>query len=124
MVENQTGKFTCRGFSRKTVKKFHNLLYKQNLIQEDITVDLLKFADYFMIHTLYSFCSEHFKNRVSDANLIELIKIGSLKNDDGLLEGCANYFRKTDDREFFKSEDWKNFMAENSECMLKIVKAM
>ena len=123
MVECETRKSVSK-FNRKTIKIFHNLLYKQNLFKEDITIDLLKFADYYMIHTLYSFCSDHFKNHVSEDNLIDLIKIGTLKNDNALLQGCADYFRKTDDRAFFKSKIWKNFMAENKECMFKIMEVM
>ena len=124
MLENQTGRMKCKGFHRKTIKKFHDLLYKQNLTKQDITIDLMKFADKYMVNDLYSFCSDHFKNHVSKANLIELIKIASLKNDDALLDGCAEFIRKVHDRRFFKSEDWKSFAVENLECMGKVMSAM
>ena len=124
MLENQTGRMKCQGFHRKTIKKFHDLLYKQNLTKQDITIDLMKFADKYMVNDLYSFCSDHFKNHVSKANLIELIKIASLKNDDALLDGCAEFIRKVHDRRFFKSEDWKSFAVENLECMGKVMSAM
>ena len=123
-IECQTGKLKCKGFSLGTIEKFHKLLYKQNLEERHINIDLMKFADKYMVNDLYNFCSEHFMDHVSENNLIELIKIGTLKNDDSLLDGCAGYIRKNHYRSFFKSEDWKNFKAENPECMLKIGNAM
>ena len=128
-VECQTGKLKCKGFDWYTIEKFHKLLYQQNLENGDITIDLMKFADKYMVNRalvndLYNFCSEHFMDHVSEDDLIELIKIGTLKDDDSLLDGCAGYIRKNHHRSFFKSEDWKSFKAENPECMLKIGNAM
>lgn len=123
-VEHQTGKVNCKGFSKKTVKKFHNLLYKQNLIKEDITTELMKFADKYMINTLYSFCLEHFRDHVTEPNLIELIKMGTFKNDDLLLKCCAEYIRTTHKRQFFKTKEWTTFTAKNPECTTKIMNSM
>ena len=101
-----------------------HLLYKQNLESGHINIDLMKFADKYMVNDLYNFCSEHFMDHISEDDLIELINIGTLKDDDSLLDGCAGYIRKNHHRSFFKSEDWKSFKAENPECMLKIGNAM
>ena len=123
-VEYQTGKVNCKGFARETLKRFHNLLYKQNLVKEDITTELIKFADKYMINTLYSFCLEHFRDHVTEANLIELIKMGTFKNDDLLLEGCAEYIRTTHKRHFFKTKEWTTFTAKNPECTTMIMNSM
>ena len=55
---------------------------------------------------------------------MELIRIGSLKNDDSLLHACAEYIRGTNGTEFFKSEIWKTFAVENPEYMAKVMCAL
>ena len=117
-----------------TIKAFHDVLYDTNFFfdkYQSVTIGLLMLAHKYCIEPLYIICQTGIEEFIlnknnheiirrkgfminSDDHIIEVLKVAHLLNDNRLFE-CGAIFVHGNFEKLDKTQEWKNFMDENSD---------
>ena len=85
---------------------------------QEITVDLMKFANFYDIQPLVKFCGEHLGSKINKENVFEIALAADLVNDKGLLKEAAQFLTLN------PGDYKKNFLKNNPECVVKLFQSL
>ena len=97
---------------------------KQHRIKpEEITVELLMFANKYFMKPLETKCKNYFISILNKDNLLDFIKAAYDISDEKMLKIGAKYFSRIKS-DLKDSEEWKNFEDLNPKCMMKVYRSI
>ena len=107
-------------FNPKTIEAFGRVAFgDENIKNEDLTTDLLMFANKYFMKPLMEKCRDNLVQILNNDNLGEIIKVAYHIDDEKLLKVCAKYLLENK-KELNSTEEWKNFVKSNKECMKQV----
>ena len=110
-------------FSPDTIRTFEKFSFSSEKIKpEEITVELLMFANKYFMKPLETKCKNYFVSTLNKDNLQDFIKAAYDIDDEKMLQVGAKYFSRIKS-DLKDSEEWKNFENQNSKCMNKVYRA-
>ena len=129
MIENTSTRESSRNevklkdVSFKTLKSFHLILYGKpdSLNPEDLTTDLMIFADMYDIQFIYDYIKQSQTPEVTEESLIKLSRLAQSKNDKYLEEAVFDFVKKNPGK-LEHLEEWDEFLAENPDFSTKFFK--
>ena len=108
-------------FSPDTIRTFEKFSFSSEKIKpEEITVELLMFANKYFMKPLETKCKNYFVSILNKNNLLDFIKAAYDIDDEEMLKVGANYFSKYKN-ELKESEEFKKFNKSYPLCMNKIL---
>ena len=94
-----------------------------SLDEDDLTVDLLKFANKYCISPLIKVVAHHLCNNLSFENIFQVIEAAYLIYNDDLLQASARFINGNSGH--FKTNDkWKRFKDQHQKCAVKLLDFM
>merc|ERR1712018_664946 len=98
----------------QTMETFKKILVQKSVEPEEITADLIKFANFYDIRGLVKFCGEHLGSRINKENVLEIAMAADLVDHEGLLKKAAQFLMSN-------SGDYvKKFLKKNPGCSAKL----
>ena len=91
----------------QTMEIFQKILVQKSVEPQEITVDLMKFANFYDIQPLVKFCGEHLGSKINKKNVFEIALAADLANDERLLKKAAQFLMLN------PGIDMKNFQKNN-----------
>ena len=122
-LESQNNCVELKNISSETIKAFKNIMSNDTINQEDLSVELLVFADRYNIQPLVRFCKDNLKNNISKDNFMDIVKAADVIADKDLLQATAN-FAALNIGSFEKDQEIMNFIKSNPECFAKVWELM
>ena len=102
----------------QTMETFQKILVQKSVEPQEITVDLMKFANFYDIQGLVKFCGEHLGSKINKENALEIAMAADLVNDEGLFKKAAQFLMLN------PGIDMKNSVKNNPEFGAKLFLAM
>ena len=129
MIENTSTRESSRNevklkdVSFKTLKSFHLILYGKpdSLNPEDLTTDLMIFADMYDIQFIYDYIKQSQTPEVTEESLIKLSRLAQSKNDKYLEEAIFDFVKKNPGK-LEHLEEWDEFLTANPDFSTKFFK--
>ena len=117
MQEAQSGSVHIEDFSPKTIRAFKRVMFENDvaLDLEDLTANLLKFANKYCISPLFKVVANHLSNNLSFENIYDVIEAAYLIDNEELLQSSAKFINGNHGH--FKNNDkwkWNLMMFNNS----------
>ena len=107
-------------FSPSTIEKFQKVAFEsENAKNEDLSPDLLLFAQKYLIMPLVEKCKKHLINSLTCENIFEIIKVAYLIDDDEMLKTASDFFSKNKN-ELKNTEELRDFKKSHPICMMKV----
>ena len=108
-------------FSPDTIRTFEKFSFSSEKIKpEEITVELLMFANKYFMKPLETKCKNYFVSILNKNNLLDFIKAAYDIDDEEMLKVGANYFSKYKN-ELKENEEFKKFNKSYPLCINKIL---
>lgn len=108
-------------FSPDTIETFQRVAFgSENAKTEDLTSDLLLFAQKYFIMPLVSKCKKNLTDNMTCENIFEIIKVAYLIDDDNMLKMVSEFFSRNKDQ-LKNTEELKDFQKSNPMCMIKVL---
>ena len=101
----------------QTMETFQKILVQKSVELQEITVDLLKFANFYDIQPLVKFCGDHLGSKINTENVLEIAMAADLVDHEELFKKTA-YFLK------LNPEIDMNSLKNNPEFGVKLFLAM
>ena len=120
-----SGRVSIDDFSPDTIEAFERVMFDNDvgLDEEDLTVDLLKFANKYCISPLIKVVAHHLGNNLSFENIFQVIEAAYLIDNDDLLQASARFINGNSGH--FKTNDkWKRFKDQHQKCAVKLLDFM
>ena len=118
--EAQSNCVEINDFNPKTIEAFGRVAFgDENIKNEDLTTDLLMFANKYFMKPLMEKCRNNLVQILNNDNLGEIIKVAYHIDDEELLKICAKYLLEHK-KELNSTQHWKNFVKSNKECMKQV----
>ena len=109
----------------ETIKAFKNILTLDYIEKEDLSVELLIFADKYDIGFLYKLCQDYLCTAISNENLFDIIKAANDTKDEELMSKSSEFITMNRGSiDIGESPEWKDFCKKNPECAVKILSLM
>ena len=109
-------------FSLNTIKAFQRVAFEsEDVKDEDLTPDLLLFAQKYFILPLIKKCKKHLLDSLTCENIFEIITVAYLIDDNDMLKTASKFFSRNYD-ELKNTEELKDFEKSNPMCMIKVLK--
>ena len=123
--EARSGSVYIEDFSPNTIEAFKRVIFESDmsLHEEDLTVDLLKFANKYCISPLVKVVANHLCNNLSFENIYDVIEVAYLIDYDNLLEASADFIHGHS-KNFQSDEKWKEFSDQHPKCAVKLLNFM
>ena len=102
----------------QTMETFQKILVQKSVEPQEITVDLMKFANFYDIQGLVKFCGEHLGSKINKENALEIALAADLVNDEELFKKAAHFLKANPEI------DLKNFLKNDPEFGAKLFLAM
>ena len=119
--EYKNGCTEIKNTNPKTIEAFKNILSLDRIEKEELSVELLVFADQYQIEPLYKLCQEYLCTAISEENLFDVIKAANFI-DEELMSKAAEFIMKSDSFDIQDNPKWDEFCKDNPECGNKILK--
>ena len=119
--EYKNGCTEIKNTNPKTIEAFKNILSLDRIEKEELSVELLLFADQYQIEPLYKLCQEYLCTAISEENVFDIIKAANFI-DEELMSKAAEFIMKSDSFNIEDNPKWDEFCKENPECGNKILK--
>ena len=115
--ESKSNKVEIIDFPSETIKTFQALLKDGKFVKiENITGELLMFADKYDISSLRTLCENHFV--ITKENALGFTKAGYFTNNEKVLKAVANFLRAN---KIPLNEEWKEFQKNHPEGFAKLM---
>ena len=102
----------------QTMETFQKILVQMSVEPQEITVDLMKFANFYDIQGLVKFCGECLGSKINKENALEIALAADLVNDEELFKKAAHFLKSNPEI------DMKNFLKNDPEFGAKLFLAM
>ena len=119
--ENKDGLTEMKNTNPKTIEAFKNILSLDYIEKEELSIELLVFADKYDIAPLYKLCQDYFCTAISKENIYDVIKAANDTKDDELMSKAAEFI-KMNPGTIEENPEWDDFFNRNPECGIKILK--
>ena len=123
--EAKSGSVNIEDFPPDTIEAFKRVMFENDvaLEEEDLTVDLLKFANKYCIFPLIKVVAHHLCNTLSFENIFDVIEAAYLIDNEELLQYSAEFINGNSGH--FKNNDrWKRFNDQHPKCAVKLLNLM
>lgn len=122
-LESQGNIVILKGVTSATIKTFKDIL-KNSVIKEDnLSVEMLLFADMYNVQPLVKLCQEHLRTRISRENFMDIVKAADVTNDKELLKAAAK-FATSNVGTFDQDQEIKDFIKNNAQCFASVWELM
>ena len=92
---------------------------------EELTFEMLLFADKYEIRPLYKLCQDHLCTAITKENVFDVIKAANYTKDEKLIGKSAQFMRANLGAfDIEENPEWTKFCKENPECGNKILNLM
>ena len=123
-IESKSGCVEIEDFLPETIESFQKMVFTTKpLCKEDMSVDLLMFANKYDIQYLKRLIVEHLIHELGEKNVYEVMEAAYLIDNDKLLKATAK-FVKTNLGLFKDKEKWNQFKKAHPDCALKVMSLM
>ena len=121
-VESRNGHVEIKEVKPGTILAFKNLLLNGNAFKkEDLNIDMMIFADRYIIKELFDLCVKYIDSfDVTNENIFESIQVLCLNNKDSFLEKAVLLLKKNYGT-LKQDPRWKEFRKEHPECVFKML---
>ena len=75
----------------QTMETFQKILVQKSVEPQEITVDLMKFANFYGIQGLVKFCGDHLGSKIKKENVLEIATAADMVDHEGLLKKAAQF---------------------------------
>ena len=119
--EAKSGTVQVEEFSADTVKTFKNVLFGNNVFldENDLTVDLLLFANKYCILALVKVVTNHLCQNLTFENIFSVIQAAYLIDSEDLLKASAKFINGNSGH-FKTDEKWNRFKDQHPKCAVTI----
>ena len=125
LKEHKNGRVEINDTTPKTIKAFSNILSLNYIQTEELTFEMLLFADKYEIHPLYNLCQDHLCTAITKENVFDVIKAANYTKDEKLIGKSAEFMRANLGAfDMEENPEWTKFCKENPECGNKILNLM
>lgn len=124
-LEARSGRVNIEDFSPETIEAFKRVMFENDvaLDEEDLTVDLLKFANKYCISPLIKVVAHHLCNNLSFENIYDVIQAAYLIDNEELLLSSAKFINGNSGH-FKHNDHWKRFNDQHPKCAVKLLNLM
>ena len=120
-IESKSGCVDIEDFLPETIESFQKMVFTTKpLNKEDMSVDLLMFANKYDIQYLKRLIVEHLIHELGEKNVYEVMEAAYLIDNDKLLKATAK-FVKTNLGLFKDKDKWNQFQKAHPNCALKVM---
>ena len=121
-VESRNGHVEIKEVKPGTILAFKNLLLNGNAFKkEDLNIDMMIFADRYIIKELFDLCVKYIDSfDVTNENIFESIQVLCLNNKDSFLEKAVLLLKKNYGA-LKQDPRWEEFTKKNPICVLKML---
>ena len=125
LKEHKNGRVEIIDTTPKTIKAFQNILSLNYIQMEELTFEMLLFADKYEIRPLYKLCQDHLCTAITKENVFDVIKAANYTKDEKLIGKSAEFMRANLGAfDMEENPEWTKFCKENPECGNKILNLM
>ena len=96
---------------------------EMNLVEDDLTVDLLMFANKYCILALVKVVINHLSSNLTHENIYAVIEGAYLIENDELLQAAALFVKRSTEK-FKNNERWIKFKSQHPKCAVKLLDFM
>ena len=93
LKEYKNGRVEIIDTTPKTIKAFKNILSLNYIQMEELTSEMLLFADKYEICFLYQLCQDHLCTAITKENVFDVIKSAYYTNDEKLNRKCSEFMQ-------------------------------
>ena len=122
-LESANSEVKLKNVSFETLKSFYKILYgkSDSLKVEDLTTDLMIFADMYDIQFIYDYIRQLKTQKVTRESLITLCRLAQSKDDKYEEEAIFEFIKKNPGK-LKHTEEWDEFLATNPDFAIKFTK--
>ena len=122
MVEATTGEINVSQASANTMEDLLYFMYKYNIDEQKITVDLMLAADYYIVPDLVDLCVNHFTSNLTEENAVEVMTKAYLIGKKDLFHLAYRYVHKKKlEGKALDTEAWENMKKEDPKLSLEMM---
>ena len=111
-------------FSPETIRTFQKFAFKnEELKGEEINIELIMFAQKYLMKALVSKCKEKLFAKVTHGNVFEIIKTSYFLDDEDIFKKASKYLKANSD-ELKNTDEWMSFEEANPKIMIKVYRHM
>ena len=111
-------------FSPDTIRTFQKFAFEdQEIKDEDVNVELLMFAQKYLMTPLVAKCKEQLLATITHGNVFEIIKTAYFLDDENMFKIASEYI-KVNLGELEDTEEWQSLEETNPKIMIKVLKHM
>ena len=118
--------FEISDFNISTVETFHKFLYEGvksselgYIKNENLNIDLMKFADKYDIQSLYRLCHYAVQDSLDQENFFDVLTMAHLKSDEEFFKTILEFVENNP--ETSKTGEWRDYMTENPDVYQNLV---
>ena len=121
--EAKSGMVEIPDFSPEVIEAFDRVMFQpgESLDENDLSVDLLMFANKYCILSLIKMITNHLSNNLTMENIYPIIKGAYLMDNDELLIEASKFIQNNRGK-FQDNEDWQQFEESHPKCFVKIMR--
>jgi len=120
--ESKTGIVEIEDFSPEIIEAFDRVVFKNDgsLDREDLTVDLLMFANKYCISSLVKVIANHLGSNIDMKNVYPIVKAAYLIENDDLLKKASEFIAKNHGQ-FQNNEEWQQLQRSHPQLLIKLM---
>ena len=120
--ESKSDKVEIIDFNPEVVEAFNRVMFQndESLDENDLTVELLMFANKYCVLTLVKFLTNHLSESLTMHNIYPVIIGAYLTDNDELLKKALKFIQNNNGQ-FQDNEDWKEFQKSHPQCFVKMM---
>ena len=120
--ESKTGMVEIEDFSPEIIEAFDRVVFKNDgsLDREDLTVDLLMFANKYCIPSLVKVIANHLGSNIDMKNVYPIVKAAYLIENEDLLKKASEFIAKNHGQ-FQNNEEWQQLQRSHPQLLIKLM---
>ena len=125
LEEHKNGRIEIIDTTPKTIRALKNILSLNYIQKEELTFEMLLFADKYDIRPLYKLCQDHLFAAITKENVFDVIKAANYTKDEKLIWKSAQFMRANLGAfDIGENPEWTKFCKQNPDCGNKILNLM
>ena len=120
--ESKSEKVEIIDFDPEVIEAFNRVMFQndESLDENDLTVELLMFANKYCIISLVKIITNHLSNSLTMENIYPVIVGAYLTDNDELLKNTLKFIQNNSGQ-FQDNEDWQEFQKSHPQCFVKMM---
>merc|ERR1712150_288900 len=117
LEEHKNGRVEIIDTTPETIRALKNFLSLSYIQKEELTFEMLLFADKYDISPLYKLCQDYLCNAITKENVFDVIKAANYTKDEELIGKSAQFIRANlGVFDIGENPEWSKFCKENPDC--------